>query len=179
MYKTTNAEYLDGTLRTAQDVDAALSRLNAAASLVSRTGELEDSGDLPAGSANDLTRFMEEQRAPAFEQIVRLGFEKAFELASEAGMPVETFWVTAPDTDFELHICRGQHSVGVFLFVQPQEPRDYGSDRAASSSWVVRAGDRPDVRSDAPRTPIGDDILQIQVSGPYERQGRESSSSGA
>jgi hypothetical protein len=171
VYKTTNAEYLDGTLRTPQDVDAALNRLIAAPSLVGRTEQLENAGDLPQGSAADFTRFIGEQGAPAFEAIVRLGFEKAFELANQGDKPVETFWVTAPDADFELHICDGQRSVAVFLIVRPQDYRDYGSDRAASRSWVIRVGDRTDVRTDAPRTPLGDDVLQIQVSGPYEGQG--------
>jgi hypothetical protein len=171
VYKTTNAEYLDGTLRTRRDVDAALTRLNDAAALVDRAQELEDSRDLPRNSTAGFTTFIAQQGVPAFEEIVRRGFEQAFELASQGDKPVDTFWVTAPDADFELQICDGQHSVAVFLIVRPQEERDYGSDRAASRSWVIRVGDRDDVRSEAPRTRFGDEILQIQVSGPYERGG--------
>ena len=175
VYKTTTAEYLDGALKDAAGVDDGRQHLIGSPSLVDRAEELESTEDLLEHSAADFSNFISEQGADTFELVVRFGFEKAFQLAQDGNKPIQTFWVSAPGDGFELHVCEGQQSIAVFFFVPPQEPpppvpRDYGSDRAASRSWVYRAGDRADVRPEAPRTPFADRIVEIQVSGPYDNQ---------
>ena len=172
VYKTTTAEYLDGALKDAAGVDDGRQHLIGSPSLVDRAEELESTEDLLEHSAADFSNFISEQGegAETFELVVRFGFEKAFQLAQDGNKPIQTFWVSAPGDGFELHVCECQQSIAVFFFVSPQEPREYGSDRAASRSWVYRAGDRADVRPEAPRTPLADRIVEIQVSGPYDHQ---------
>ena len=99
-----------------------------------------------------------------FDQVVRAGFTEAMQLAIQKGQPIETFWVTATGTDFELHICEGHRSVLLFFFVPRQQDRKYGSTRALSRSWVVRVDD-PAVLPDLPRKPLADSIVKIQSSG--------------
>jgi hypothetical protein len=164
VYKTTNAEYLDRALESADLVREALERLTGASSLVARAQALEGSRDLPQDSATDFEAFSARMDSGTFEQIVRAGFTEAMQLAIQRGQPIETFWVTATGADFELQICEGHRSVVLFFFVPRQEDRKYGSTRALSRSWVVRLED-PDLLPDLPRTPLGDSIVKIQSSG--------------
>ena len=164
VYKTTNAEYLDGAFESPDRVEEALNRLVGAPSLVARAEALVDSGDLVPNSATDLTAFGDRMDGGTFEQVVRAGFTEAMQLAIEKGQPIETFWVTATGDDFELHICEGHQSVVLFFFVPREEGRKYGSARAQSRSWVVRVDD-PAVLPDLPRTNLGDSIVKVQSSG--------------
>ena len=118
VYKTTNAEYLDGAFESPDRVEEALNRLVGAPSLVARAEALVDSGDLVPNSATDLTAFGDRMDGGTFEQVVRAGFRVAMELAVEKNQPIETFWITAPGNDFELHVAEGPRSaVLVFFFV--------------------------------------------------------------
>jgi hypothetical protein len=164
VYKTTNAEYLDRALESAVLVRQALGRLAGASSLVARAQALEGSGDLPPNSATDFAEFSDRMDTGTFDQVVRAGFTEAMQLAIQKGQPIETFWVTATGTDFELHICEGHRSVLLFFFVPREQDRKYGSTRALSRSWVVRVDD-PAVLPDLPRKPLGDSIVKIQSSG--------------
>lgn len=168
VYKTISAEYLDRVYSHPAAFPIAMQRLADPESLVDVTLRLEQLNDLPDGSADEFTGLIDMKAPSPLEQILRSGYRVAFEMASEKGQPVETFWVTAPGEDFELHICEGRQSIVVFFFVPGEEERDYGSRRAVSKSWVVRAGDRSDVRADAPRTVLADPVLQIQTSGADE-----------
>ena len=103
------------------------------------------------------------------DRIVRLAYREALSLASghTPVVPIETFWVREAGADFEVHIHDGAQRVTMFMFL-PLE-RDYGSERASTYSWVVRAGDLDDVRADAPRRALDDEpepVMLIQVSGP-------------
>jgi hypothetical protein len=164
VYKTTNAEYLDRALESADLVREALGRLTGAQSLVARAQALVGSGDLPPNSATAFAEFSDRMDTGTFEQVVRAGFTEAMQLAIEKEQPIETFWVTATGADFELHISEGHRSVLVFFFVPREEGRKYGSTRAQSRSWVVRLDDAT-VLPDLPRTPLGDSIVKIQSSG--------------
>lgn len=169
VYKTISAEYLDRVYSDPAAFPIAMQRLaDPETTLVDVTLRLEQLNDLPDGSANEFSGLINAKAPSPLEQILRSGYRVAFEMASAKGQPVETFWVTAPGEDFELHICEGQQSIVVFFFIPGEEERDYGSRRAVSKSWVVRAGDRSDVHSDAPRTVLDDPVLQIQTSGAYE-----------
>jgi hypothetical protein len=164
VYKTTNDEYLDDAGGDPAALPDALERLKHAGSLeqvardLAGNGLADDAGDYYAPFARD-------QGANTFERVLKSGFKVAMELAIEKDQPIETFWVTAPGRDFELHVTEGRYSVLMFFFVSGKETRPYGSARAASRSWVIRAGDRDDVHSDAPRTALDDGVVQIQVSG--------------
>jgi hypothetical protein len=172
VYKTASAEYLDAAYKSPETMGEALERLAGTAPLVDRARELEvlevpGQLGLPQGSAADLANFINEKGPETLEQVVRYGFRQAMQFARDKEQPIEAFWVPAPGDDFELHICEGRDSIVVLFLVPGAEKRDYGSTRAKSRSWVVRAGDRADVRPDAPRTALGGSIVQIQVSGPY------------
>jgi hypothetical protein len=164
VYKTTNAEYLDRALGSADLVREALERLTGPSSLVERAEALVGSGDLPPNSATDLAEFSDSMNSGTFEQVVRAGFREAMQLAIQKGQSIETFWVTATGADFELHICEGHRSVVLFFFVPRQEDRKYGSTRALSRSWVVRLDD-PALLPGVPRKHLGDSIVKIQSSG--------------
>jgi hypothetical protein len=164
VYKTTNAEYLD-SVGDPQELREALERLRLAPPLEQVTRDLVRQGRLPEDSVDYYARFAGQQGADTFEHVVRAGFRVAMELAVEKNQPIETFWITAPGNDFELHVAEGRSSVLVFFFVSGKDDRVYGSARAEARSWVIRAGDRDDVHSDAPRKPLEHDLLQIQVSG--------------
>ena len=165
VYKTISAEYLDRVYSDPAAFPIAVQRLDGPDSLVDVAQGLEQLNDLPDGSANQFTGLITTKAPSPLEQILRSGFRVAFQMASAKGQPVETFWVTATGDDFELHICEGRRSIVVFFFVPGEEERDYGSLRATSKSWVVRAGDRSDVRPDAPRVTLDEPIMQIQTSG--------------
>jgi hypothetical protein len=167
VYKTTSAEYLDRAYSDPAAIPIAMGRLDGG-SLVDVAQQLEDAGDLPEDSADMFSALIDSKGPGTVEQVLRSGYRAAFEMASDRSQPVETFWVTAPGDDFELHICEGRQSILVFFFIPGEEGRDYGSLRAQSRSWVVRAGDRSDVRSDAPRITLDEPIVQIQVSGANE-----------
>jgi hypothetical protein len=164
VYKTTNAEYLDRALESADLVREALERLTGASSLGERAEALVGSGDLPPNSATAFAEFSDSMDRGTFEQVVRAGFTEAMQLAIQRGQPIETFWVTATGADFELHICEGHRSVVLFFFVPRQEVRKYGSTRALSRSWVVRLDD-PALLPGVPRKHLGDSIVKIQSSG--------------
>jgi hypothetical protein len=164
VYKTTNDEYLDDAGHDPAALREALERLKLAGPLEQVTRGLAGRG-LRKDAASYYAPFARDQGADTFERVLRSGFRVAMELAIEKDQPIETFWVTAPGSDFELHVTEGRYSVLVFFFVSGKEARPYGSARAASRSWVIRAGDRDDVHSDAPRTPLDDGVVQIQVSG--------------
>ena len=166
VYKTTNAEYLDRVSVNQAVLADAFERLGGSASLVDRAQELEGTTDLPAGSAADFTNFIQQKGEGTFEQVVRLGYRAAIELALSRNQTIETFWVTSAGPDLEVHICEGRDSVLVFLFIPDEEGRPYGSFRADSRSWVVRAGDRVDVDPLAPRTVLEGEVRKIQTSGP-------------
>jgi hypothetical protein len=164
VYKTTNDEYLDDAGHDPEALRDALERLKQAGSLEQVTRGLAGKG-LQSDAADVYAPFAREQGADDFERVLKHGFRVAMELAIEKDLPIETFWVTAPGSDFELHVAEGRYSVLVFFFVSGKESRPYGSARAGSRSWVIRAGDRDDVHSDAPRTALDDGVVQIQVSG--------------
>jgi hypothetical protein len=168
VYKTTNAEYLDEAGHDPNMLAEALEALRGAPGLEMVTRQLEASDALPAGSADDYSHFAEAKGSDTFERIMRKGYDEALQLAISNEQPVETFWVTAPGEDFELHVTEGRNAVFVFFFVPGEEARDYGSRRAQSRSWVIRAGDRKDLHPDAGRSDLGDGIVKIQVSGPPE-----------
>jgi hypothetical protein len=166
VYKTTNAEYLDRVSVNPAVLADALERLSGSASLVDRAQELEGTTDLPSGSVTDFINFIQQKGEGTFEQVVRLGYRDAIELALSRDQPIETFWVTSAGPDVEVHICEGRDSVLVFLFIPDEEGRPYGSFRAESRSWVVRAGDRVDVDLDVTRETLEDRVVKIQTSGP-------------
>ena len=92
-------------------------------------------------------------------------------------MPIETFWVTGASADFELHICESTDRIVCLMFVPEEESREYGSRRAKTRSWIVRAGDVDEIRPDAPRKVLDNDnpaIVSIQVSGPLAADRGES-----
>jgi hypothetical protein len=166
VYKTTNAEYLDEAGCDPGRLEEALEALKIAPALELVTRQLEANEALPAGSADDFNQFAEAKGSDTFELIMRKGYQEALTLAISRELPIETFWVTAPGDDFELHIAEGRNAICVFFFVPGEESRDYGSRRAGSRSWVIRAGDRNDLHPDADRTSLDDGIVKIQVSGP-------------
>ena len=151
VYKTTTAEFLDefysGVSRPRSEAYADALALMDLDSLSDSTRDLEsrDSGALDAGAASDfeahwLASSAKHGAAPV-ERILRLGYREAVELASAHNLPIENFWVTGTGDDFELHICETADRIIVFMFVPNEGLRPYGSTRAQSRSWVVRAGD--------------------------------------
>ena len=108
------------------------------------------------------------------QRVMRIGEMHAIEVAQgfNPPAPIETFWVTGASNDFEMHIHApapddDDARVTVFMFIPTS--RGYGSRRAASSSWIVRIGDRDDVHHEAFREVIDEDgpaVYRIQVSGP-------------
>jgi hypothetical protein len=102
------------------------------------------------------------------DRVLRAGYREAIELAVQRDLPIETFWVVGVGDEFEVHISEGKQSVVVHMFVPQRDPRDYGSRRATSRSWVVRVGDLDSVDDAASREyPDGENepTVKIQVSG--------------
>jgi hypothetical protein len=100
---------------------------------------LEADGKLPPNSADDLDRYWFAGGADAHkERLIRRGYEQAIDLANATDKPVETFVVAGASNTFEVHIAEGKYAITVFMFVT--DNRAYGSHRAGSRSWVVRAG---------------------------------------
>jgi len=75
------------------------------------------------------------------DRVLRYANRAAVELATSRGSvrPIETFWVTGFGDEFEIHVHDGKDRVTMFM-VLPEE-RTYGSERAATQSFVVREGD--------------------------------------
>jgi hypothetical protein len=97
--------------------------------------ELEKTKEIPADSGKAFDLHFKNG-----EQVIRLGYDQAITLASKQNppKPLETFLVANVTSNYQVHICEGQHAVMVFLFVP--DTRTYGSKRATSKSWVVHAG---------------------------------------
>ena len=178
VYKTSIAEFLDdfysGESRPLNEAfDDATALLQSQGSLSNTTRALEGRKALPVGSAQGFEELWLSPSSPHGGQIVdrvlRFGYQEAINLARARGVPIENFWVTGAGDDFEVHICEGAHHITVFIFVPAEGTRKYGSRRAQSRSWVVRAGDLTEVHADAPRATLDSDeppIRRIQVSGP-------------
>jgi hypothetical protein len=131
------------------------------------TEKFAQDGRLPPDTPEDVERWLPDA-GPNADRVVRRGYEEAIRLAlagdeGERPVPIETFFVTGASDEFELHVCEGTRQVTV-LMLMPSE-RDYGSKRARSRSWIVRAGRSGD--TDAEVLEEGDPpIVKLQRSGP-------------
>jgi hypothetical protein len=183
VYKTTTAEFLDdfyrGETRPRQEAfEDALALMAQSTPLSDAARDLEHRSERP----------LEKGSAAAFEsewlagkhgdqpvdRVLRHGYRMAVELARKRDVPIDNFWVTGAGDDVEVHICESTDRVTVLVFVPNEEQRPYGSERAASNSWVVRLGD-VDVRDDAPRTTLDDGaqpVMATQVSGKLPRSAK-------
>src|SRR2546430_9551083 len=99
------------------------------------------------------------------ERVIRLGYAAAVQLAIDASVPVDTFFVAGASDEFEVHLCEGKRRVTVLMFMPraSEYGSDYGSRRAQARSWIFRTA-----RSDDPDDVRVDDgtVVQIQRSGP-------------
>jgi hypothetical protein len=181
VYKTTTAEFLDefysGASRSRDEAfEDASALLESDGSLLDAARELEGrAGGIRDGSTDAFGEFWLAESGTragkSVDRVLRCGYREAVSLARERGIPIETFWITGAGDDFELHICESSDRVVVFMVVPGEDDREYGSRLAQSRSWVVRVGDLPEVRPDAPRTVLDGDgppVLRIQVSGPLD-----------
>jgi hypothetical protein len=103
------------------------------------------------------------------ERVLRLGYEAAIRIARNRDdpLPIETLWVKGVSDEFEVHICESERHVTVILFIPTDRP--YGSQNAASKSWVVRVaweGDYGDVLDDEDPP-----VVAVQTSGPRPSSG--------
>jgi len=174
VYKSLNIEALDtfyrndpaGALATAAELLAGSSTRDAAESFAGQ-------GNIAPG---ELEHFDHGWLDDDAQRVMRIGEMHAIEVAQgfNPPAPIETFWVTGASKDFEMHIHapapdHEDPRVTVFMFIPTS--RGYGSRRAASSSWIVRMGDRDDVHHEAFREVVDDDgppVFRIQVSGPNQ-----------
>ena len=116
--------------------------------LAATTTTLADAPPGPPGFVSqDATDFRNVWLQPLADQnvevVMRRAYEKAIELATEDPAnpkPLETFWVTAAGSEFEMHVCSTDKRVTVFVFT-PIERQEPGSRRAASRSFAVRTRD--------------------------------------
>jgi hypothetical protein len=168
VYKTSQSEALDRFYSAGPTLNPHLVHgrdlMNANPSRLSDAARPpEYAGDLAAGSANDLDRWVAKPNGKDVERVMRLGYEQAIDLASgPTPKPIETFFVVGASRNFELHICDGERAVTVFMFM-PEE-RTYGSEHASSKSWVVRvAGLRERADEDLDKADLP--VVKTQVSG--------------
>jgi hypothetical protein len=153
VYKSTGVEDLDDFY--SRDPDPPLpDALDRGDQLLDEPGKerlSQAAGQFTQERANQSNSLADEMEGPWLQEagsradkVVRLGYKAAIQVAREGRdepLPIETFFVTGVCDQFELHICEGKRQVTVLLFM-PGE-RAYGSQRAASRSWIVRAG-QPD-----------------------------------
>ena len=152
VYKTIGAEFLDEFYSgTASQLDEAFEEAQATLSrgtdgIVDFAEARTRAGELPGDTPEDLSeRWLRGGYAAKHaERIFRRGYEEAIRVARSGAqtLPIETLFVTGAGDEFELHVCEGKRQVTVVLFVP--ERRDYGSRRAESRSWVIRAGPAAD-----------------------------------
>jgi len=177
VYKTTAAEFLDdfysGDGRDTAHQDA-LEMLDMPGSLVETTRAL--AARFEHFDNEHVDKFQSHWLEPSshrghqsVDRVLRFGYRQAVKLASERGVPIENFWIAGAGPDVELHICDARDRVVCFMFTPVADTRKYGSERAQSRSWIVRAGDLAEIDERAPREVLDGDnpsIVSIQVSGP-------------
>ena len=171
VYKSSSAEFLDrqfsGTPDQLREVyDRSLGLLDdlGDASLASAIEQMEANGAAPVDAASESATGW--RADPEVDQVIRAGYREAMRLASERpeAVPLETLWITGASDTFELHVCDGFRSVTVVLLI-PDE-REYGSKRAETKSWIVRAGRSSDPdEAVLPGLGGGVPVVRVQTSG--------------
>jgi hypothetical protein len=151
IYKSTSAEFLDELFGgdDAESLNAAFERSLGifdsigGAPLSEAAAQLADTGELPRKAVEQSQTGW--RAGPVVDRIIRAGYLEAIRRAQDRPepVPIETFWVTGTSDEFEVHLCDGKRRVTLFLFI-PVDDREYGSERADTTSWIVRAGGADD-----------------------------------
>ena len=150
MYKNTTVEGLDAFFASANKLrdnyEYALELLRENQSLAEIITQLQESGrgpryayptptDSPLADVENL------------DEVVHDGYTLAIERAldrerrGEQLVPLETLWMTSASDDIEIHVCEGKRLITVLWLIPVV--RQYGSERANSTSWRVEAGTTP------------------------------------
>jgi hypothetical protein len=184
LYKNSGIEWLD-EFYALEDWTALEARLNEALALVRDAGDVTIEEFISENSASDdegptLARLASESRehfesvwptdaraGAEFGTVLRQGYQHAIRLALDLRLPIETWFLTGARDDFEIHIATGKRQITVLMLlpiVSPDSDEYYGSRRAASKSWVVRAH-RPDVDGDAEPIAREGPVVVFRTSG--------------
>jgi hypothetical protein len=183
LYKNTGIEWLD-EFYALDDRSALEDRLKEALALVRDAGPVTieefisensaSSGDEPTPTrlANESRDHFEkvwptDARAGAdFGTVLRQGYQHAIQVALDLHLPIESWFLTGARDGFEIHVAAGKRQVTVLMLLPIAHPESeyYGSERAASKSWVVRA-DRPAVDGDTEPVAREGAVVTFQTSG--------------
>lgn len=85
------------------------------------------------------------------EAVLRAGYRAAIERARDLELPIESLWVCANESEFQVYICEGRRQVTVIVFTPPPGERDGGQRDHTSEQltedepiWVVKKRDDDD-----------------------------------
>lgn len=171
IYKSTAAEFLDdffgGSVEElAQQYERSLELLDSIgdAPLADAAAQIVDDSGLPPEAVDEsLTGWRGDK---VVDRIIGHAYRHAMQVAGDSArdepLPIDTLWVTGASDEFEAHVVESPRRVTVVLCI-PLD-RSYGSQRARSRSWAIRAprdGDEDGVRLDD-----GDEaIVMVATSG--------------
>ena len=152
VYKSTAAEFLDDFLggspeELARQYQWSLDLIESVGDghLSDAAARLAEDGELPNDAVEDSRKGWRGDEV--VDRIIGHAYREAIRLAGDGArgepVPVDTLWMTGATDAFEAHIVDGPRRVTVVLCI-PLE-RSYGSRRARSRSWSVRAGDDGEV----------------------------------
>jgi hypothetical protein len=151
VYKSTAAEVLDDLFGGSPDELAAEYERSLAlmddigdAPLAEAAARRADEGDLPEDTVEDSRTGW--RGDAVVDRIIGEAYRHAIRLAGDSArpepLPIDTLWVTGATEAFEVHVIESPRRVTVVMCI-PLE-REYGSSRARSRSWVIRADDTRD-----------------------------------
>jgi hypothetical protein len=171
VYKSTSAEFLDQFFggspeELAEQYQRSLELLDSIgdAPLAEAAARIVDDSGLPPESVDDSRTGWRGDKV--VDRIIGHAYRHAMTIAGDSAraepVPIDTLWVTGASDEFEAHVVEGERRVTVVMCI-PLD-RSYGSERARSRSWAIRApgeGDEGAIRLDEGDEPI----VMVSTSG--------------